>query len=74
MSEEKPRGTVERGNDYAMTLILPELRTMTKAENKLQAEYGSADNVIAKPQLAKLLRKHKLLVENRTIFEEEMIA
>lgn len=74
VSEEEAHRTVKRGNYYVITPILPELRTMTRGEGMLQGEYSSADNVITNAELAKLLKKHKLMVGDRTQYEEDMLA
>jgi len=74
VSEEEAHRTIERGNYYTIKPMLPELGTVTKPEITLKGEYSSADSVIARPELAKLLKKHKLMVGDRTEFEEDMLA
>jgi len=74
VSEEEAHRTVERGGYYAIMPMLPELRLPKVTAKTLEEEYSSAANIMAKGDLAKLLKKYKLLVEDRTIFEEELIA
>jgi FlaA1/EpsC-like NDP-sugar epimerase len=74
VSEEEAHRTHERGNYYVIRPMLPELGTVTKREVALQREYSSADNVITRTQLAKLLKKHRLMVEDTTESEEELLA
>jgi FlaA1/EpsC-like NDP-sugar epimerase len=74
VSEEEAHRTVERGDHLAILPILPELRSPGAAETTITREFSSADNLITKVELAKLLKKHKLLVEDRTVFEEDLLA
>jgi len=74
VSEEEAHRTVEGGSYYVITPILPDLRTMTRGESMLQGEYSSADNVLTNAELEKLLKKHKLMVGDRTQDEEDMLA
>lgn len=73
VSEEEAHRTVGRGNYYGIKPMLPELRTVTKHEVTLKGEYSSANSVITRSELAKLLKKHKLMIEDRTEFEEELL-
>jgi hypothetical protein len=54
--------------------MLPELRSAGAAEKTISKEYSSADNLISKTELAKMLKKHKLTVEDRSVFEEDLLA
>jgi FlaA1/EpsC-like NDP-sugar epimerase len=74
VSEEEAYRTVERAGYLAILPLLPELRSRTVAEKTIRGEYSSADNLITKAELAKLLKKHKLLVEDRSIFEEDLVV
>ena len=74
VSEEEVHRAIQRGDYYVIKPMLPELRTVAKREITLEAEYRSADGLIAKTELAALLRKHKLMVGDRTEFEEELLA
>jgi FlaA1/EpsC-like NDP-sugar epimerase len=74
VSEEEANRTVERGDYLAIQPILPELRSMKAAEKTIAGEYSSADNPISKAELAKLLKKNKLTIEDRSVFEEDLLA
>ena len=74
VSEEESHRAIKRGDYYAIKPMLPELRTVTKDEANLEAEYSSADGVITRPELEDLLRKHRLMVEDRADFDEELLA
>ena len=74
VSEEEAQRTVERDGYYAIMPILPELRAPAAETSVLAKEYSSADSVMTKAQLAELLRKHKLLIEERAGARGEMLA
>jgi FlaA1/EpsC-like NDP-sugar epimerase len=73
VSEEEAHRTIERGSYYAIMPMLPELRRSSQIEKSLGKEYSSADNVMTKGELVDLLERHKLLVENRPVFAEEVL-
>jgi len=74
VSEEEAHRTIERDNYYVILPILPELRLSTAVERPLGKEYCSGDNVIPRGRLAGLLKKHRLLVEDGTELNEELLA
>ena len=74
VSEEEAHRTIERGGYYVITPMLPELRLSAKIGGSLGKEYSSADNVMTKAELAELLGKHRLLVEDRPVFGEDLLA
>jgi UDP-glucose 4-epimerase len=74
VSEEEAHRTVERGDYYAIMPVLPELRLPKITGKVLQGEYSSADNVMTKAKLTKMLKQYKLLVEDRTALEEDLLA
>jgi FlaA1/EpsC-like NDP-sugar epimerase len=74
ISEEEAHRTVERGDYFSILPLLPELRLPGKAEKTISGEYSSADNLIGKTELAKLLKKYKLLVRDKHVFEKDLIA
>jgi UDP-glucose 4-epimerase len=74
VSEEEAYRTVERGNYYVIMPMLPELRATADAESALGREYSSADNLIDKADLVKLLETHRLMVGERTVFEEDLMV
>ncbi|MBC8492640.1 MAG: polysaccharide biosynthesis protein [Chloroflexi bacterium] len=74
VSEEEAHRTIERRGYYVIMPMLPELRLWAKLESPLGREYSSADSVMTKAELAELLKKCRLLVEDRTVFEEDLLA
>ena len=74
VSEEEAHRATERGDYYVIMPMLPELRLSARVKRTLEKEYSSADNVMAKAGLTKLLKQYKLLVEGRTVFEEDLLA
>lgn len=74
ISEEEAPRAVDRGKYYAILPMLPELRAADESSAGLKKEYSSGDNVMKKPALIALLKKHKLMVEDRIQFEEDMLA
>ena len=74
VSEEEAYRTIERGDYYVILQMLPELRVSAQVESPLGKEYSSADRVMTKAELAELLRRHKLLIEDRPVFEGELLA
>jgi FlaA1/EpsC-like NDP-sugar epimerase len=74
VSEEEANRTIARGNYYVIEPMLPELKEGEKIENPLQKEYSSADGIMSKADLAELLKKHELLVEDKIVYEEDLLA
>jgi FlaA1/EpsC-like NDP-sugar epimerase len=74
VSEEEVHRTTARGDYYVVLPMLPELRLQARIERPLEKEYSSADNVMTKAELAKLLRKYRLMVEDNIVPEEELLA
>jgi UDP-glucose 4-epimerase len=74
VSEEEGNRTTSRGDYYVIGPMLPELRASEPEGETLGREYSSADDLMDKGQLSELLRRHKLMVEDRLVFEEEMLA
>jgi len=72
VSEEEAYRTIERGDYYVILPMLPELKPEEETIMPLDKEYSSADNVMSKDELAKLLARHKLFVEDNTVFEEDV--
>lgn len=73
VSEEEAHRTIARGDYYAIMPMLPEL-VSTKAENPLEREYSSNDILMSKQELTELLKKHGLMVEDRLVYTEDMLA
>jgi UDP-glucose 4-epimerase len=74
VSEEEAFRTVERGAYYVIQPMLPELCSAEKIENPLGHEYGSDHDVMTKEQVADLLERHQLMVGDRFVYEEDMLA
>jgi len=70
ISEEEVHRTRGQGDYYVIMPVLPELQTST-IEKPLKKEYSSADNIMAKNELADLLKRHKLLFDDNTVYEED---
>ncbi len=73
VSEEEAYRTVERGDYYAIQPMLPELLSESD-ETPLGREYSSADSVMNGEQVVALLRQHNLMVGDRFVYEEDMLA
>src|SRR5215475_13823407 len=72
ISEEEVHHCVRRGNYYAIRPMLPELRAQAGAEpNALAREFSSADTVLDLPQTVALLEKHKLMLEDVGVADQE---
>jgi UDP-glucose 4-epimerase len=74
VSEEEGYRTIERGNYYVIQPMLPELLSGTEEGEALGREYSSADNVMSCDEVAELLQRHNLMVGDRFVYEEDMLA
>ncbi|HZB45015.1 MAG TPA: polysaccharide biosynthesis protein, partial [Pyrinomonadaceae bacterium] len=75
VSEEEAYRTVGRDGYYVIRPMLPELRADGgEPQQPLGREYSSADDVMSAGEVAELLRKHKLMVGDRFVYEEDMLA
>lgn len=74
VSEEEAHRTVERGDYYVIQPMLPELLPADKIDNPIGREYSSADNVMSRAQVTELLQRHKLMVGDRFVYEEDLLA
>jgi FlaA1/EpsC-like NDP-sugar epimerase len=74
VSEEEAYRTVERGEYYAIQPMLPELQGGKESGTPIGREYSSADDLMSKQQVETLLRTHKLMVSDRFVYEEDMLA
>ena len=74
VSEEEAHRTVERGDYYCISPMLPELLEGDGPKNPLGREYSSADNVMTREEVAALLERHELMVGDRFVYEEDMLA
>ncbi len=71
LSEEEAHRTIERGGYYVIIPMLPELKLKEVMQKPLGKEFSSADNIMAKDELSRLLRSHRLLVEDNAAFDED---
>lgn len=74
ISEEEAHRAREQRNHYVIMPVLPELQISTVIEKPLEKEYSSADNIMAKSELADLLKRHRLMFEDNTVFEEDFLS
>jgi UDP-glucose 4-epimerase len=73
ISEEEAHRSLARSGYYVIQPMLPEL-VKEKIESPLEREYSSAENLMTREQVADLLRKHKLLIGDRFVYEEDVLA
>lgn len=64
VSEEEANRTVDAGHYYAIQPILPELCRRPSSKKKLGKEFSSADNLMSFDQVAAVLKKNRLMVED----------
>ena len=74
VSEEEAQRTRSRGDYLVIEPMLPELRGEPGDGPPLGREYSSADDLMTPAQLEELLRRHKLMVGDRVVFEEDLLA
>jgi UDP-glucose 4-epimerase len=74
VSEEEAYRTVARGDYYVIMPMLPELRADEGEQETLGKEYSSADSLMNKAEVAEMLRRHNLMVGDRFVYEEDMLA
>jgi UDP-glucose 4-epimerase len=72
VSEEEVHHCVRRGDYYVIRPMLPELRGRETAQrNALNREYSSGVDVLNLAQTAQLLRRNRLMVEDRIVSQGE---
>jgi FlaA1/EpsC-like NDP-sugar epimerase len=74
VSEEEAYRTIARGDYYVIRPMLPELLDGEPVKNPLGREYSSADDLMTPGQVADLLGRHSLMVGDRFVYEEDMLA
>ena len=74
VSEEEAYRTIGRGDYYVIRPMLPELLDEEEKGEPLGREYSSADDLMTREQVVELLEKHKLMVGDRFVYEEDMLA
>jgi UDP-glucose 4-epimerase len=73
VSEEECHHTVRRGECYAISSMLPELKMAAGEGASLTKELSSADTRIAPAEVRALLERHRLLVEQVAVGPEELL-
>ena len=72
VSEEEVHHCVKRGRYYAIRPMLPELRAPTAGQkNALGREYSSGDDVLSPAQTVLLLKRNRLMIDDRDISQGE---
>ena len=74
VSEEEAYRTIARGDYYVIRPMLPELVEDDEGGDTLGREYSSADDLMTREQVAELLERHELMVGDRFVYEEDMLA
>lgn len=65
ISEEECHRSLERGNYYSISPMLPELSNEQEYVSALRDEYSSADNVMSLEGVKEMLRQHRLMLDDR---------
>ena len=65
ISEEECHRSLERGNYYSISPMLPELNNGEKYVSALNNEYSSADNVMSFDGVREMLHQHQLMLGDR---------
>lgn len=72
VSEEEVHHCMKRGRYYVIRSMLPELRAPTpKQKNALAREYSSGDNVMSAAETELLLKRNRLMIEDRDLSQGE---
>ena len=74
VSEEEAYRTFARGDYYVIKPMLPELRSDEDEGEPLGREYSSSDDLMSRAEVTGLLGRHKLMVGDRFVYEEDMLA
>jgi FlaA1/EpsC-like NDP-sugar epimerase len=74
VSEEEAHRTYARGDYYVIKPMLPELLEGEKAGDPLGREYSSAEKVMNRDEVTRLLERHNLMIGDRLVYEEDMLA
>ncbi len=73
VSEEEGHRTVPRGQYYVIRSILPEI-VKPGREKALGREYSSADELMSRAEIERLLRKNRLMVGDRLVEDGELLG
>ena len=74
VSEEEGHRTFERGGYYAIQPMLPELMATPPGVAPLAREFSSADNVMERSDVARLLQSNRLMIDDAREPDTEMLA
>ena len=73
ISEEEATRTIDRGNYYVISPILPELCKTELIEGVLGHEYSSSDNLLSCKAVKELLESHNLLIGSDADLDSELL-
>ena len=73
VSEEEAHRTAARGDYYVIAPMLPEL-IQTPIDTPLEKEYSSNDLLMSKGEIAELLGRHNLMIEDKLELTEDVLA
>ena len=73
VSEEEGHRTVARGDHYVIRPILPEIAKGGKGKT-LDREYSSADDLMSRKDIERLLRENRLMVGDRLVEDGELLG
>ncbi len=73
VSEEEGRRTFQRGDNYVIAPILPELQQPGLSGPFLEKEYSSSDDLMSPEEVRELLIRRNLMVDGDLQYEGEML-
>jgi FlaA1/EpsC-like NDP-sugar epimerase len=73
VSEEEAYRTIVRGNYYVILPMLPEIARSASTEPFLEHEYSSANNLMSRAEVEKLLERNKLMPDDVVTAEGELL-
>lgn len=73
VSDEEAWHTVKRGKYYVILPMLPELLPSKSFKAALKKEYSSADDLMDLDETTRMLKKHKLMLEDQSGQEGELL-
>jgi UDP-glucose 4-epimerase len=71
VSEEEANHCVKRGAFFAIKSMLPELAGARKEPNAFTGEFSSAQRILDYPQTVTLLKKHRLMVDDKSAWDDD---
>jgi len=73
VSEEEAHRTTKRGDYYVIASIIPELQPQ-EFKDALGHEYSSAEHVMSKERVGKILQENDLFIGEQAVSKEELLA